>query len=78
MEVFQVTLVVATLLCTLVAGFVFAFAVVVMPGIRSLGDGEFLRAFQVMDRVIQNNQPIFMLAWIGSAHLSGWLRKLAA
>ncbi len=37
-----------------------------MPGIRSLGDREFLRAFQVMDRVIQNNQPIFMLVWVGS------------
>jgi uncharacterized membrane protein len=49
-----------------VAGFVFAFAVVVMPGLRTLGAGEFLRAFQVMDRVIQNNQPVFMLVWIGS------------
>ncbi len=66
MEIFQATLIVATFLCTLVAGFVFAFAVVVMPGIRTLGDGEFLRAFQVMDRVIQNNQPVFMLVWIGS------------
>lgn len=66
METFQIALIVATLLCTLVAGFVFAFAVVVMPGIRKLGDGEFLRAFQVMDRVIQNSQPVFMLVWIGS------------
>lgn len=66
METFQITLIIATLLCTLVAGFVFAFAVVVMPGIRNLGDGEFLRAFQVMDRVIQNSQPVFMLVWIGS------------
>jgi uncharacterized membrane protein len=65
-EIFQVTLIVATFLCALVAGFVFAFAVVVMPGIRTLGDGEFLRAFQVMDRVIQNTQPVFMLVWIGS------------
>jgi uncharacterized membrane protein len=66
-EIFPITLIVATFLCTLVAGFVFAFAVVVMPGIRTLGDGEFLRAFQVMDRVIQNNQPIFMVVWVGSA-----------
>lgn len=58
---------VATLLCSLVAGFVFAFAVVVMPGIKNLNDGEFIRAFQVMDRVIQNNQPLFMLVWIGSS-----------
>ena len=67
MEIFQMTLVVATLLCSLVAGFVFAFAVVIMPGIGTLSAGEFLRAFQVMDRVIQNNQPVFLLVWMGSA-----------
>jgi len=66
MGIFHLTLIVATLLCSLVAGFLFAFAVVVMPGIGNLGDGEFLRAFQVMDRVIQKNQPIFMLVWLGS------------
>ena len=27
---------------------------------------EFILAFQVMDRIIQNNQPIFMLVWVGS------------
>jgi len=37
-----------------------------MPGIESLNDREFIRAFQVMDRVIQNNQPIFVLVWVGS------------
>ena len=65
-EIFQAALILATFLCSLVAGFLFTFAVVVMPGIRSLGDREFIRAFQVMDRVIQNNQPIFMLVWVGS------------
>ena len=64
--VFQITLILATLLCSLVAGFVFAFALVVMPGIKTLSDREFIRAFQVMDGVIQNNQPIFVLVWIGS------------
>jgi uncharacterized membrane protein len=49
-----------------VAGFLFAFAIVVMPGIRSLNDREFIRAFQVIDGVIQNNQPLFVLVWIGS------------
>jgi uncharacterized membrane protein len=49
---------VATLLCSLVAGFLFAFAAVVMPGIRSLDDAGFIRAFQVIDRVIQKNQPL--------------------
>jgi uncharacterized membrane protein len=50
----------------LVAGFLFAFALVVMPGIKNLGDKEFIRTFQVVDRVIQNNQPIFILVWVGS------------
>ncbi|MEM6688800.1 MAG: DUF1772 domain-containing protein [Planctomycetota bacterium] len=63
----MIVLTTATLLCSLVAGLVFAFAVVVMPGIRNLNDRDFIRAFQVMDRVIQNNQPLFMLVWVGSA-----------
>ncbi len=64
--IFQIALILATFLCSLVAGFLFAFALVVMPGIRSLNDREFIRAFQVIDGVIQNNQPIFMLVWVGS------------
>jgi uncharacterized membrane protein len=59
--VFHLTLILATLLCSLVAGFLFAFAVVVMPGIARLDDASFLRAFQVIDRVIQNNHPLFMV-----------------
>ena len=64
--IFQITLILATFLSSLVAGLLFVFALVVMPGIRNLNDREFIRAFQVMDRVIQNNQPIFMLVWVGS------------
>ena len=67
MDTIQIGLVSATLLCSLVAGFVFAFACVAMPGISTLGDREFLHGFQVMDRVIQNNQPLFVLVWAGSA-----------
>ena len=37
-----------------------------MPGFSKLEDKEFLRAFQVTDEVIQNNQPLFMLTWVGS------------
>ncbi len=66
MGIFQIALILATFLCSLVAGFLFAFAVVAMPGIGGLDDREFIRAFQVMDRVIQNNQPIFLLVWVGS------------
>jgi uncharacterized membrane protein len=65
--IFPLILILATLLCALVAGLLFAFAIVTMPGIKKLNDSEFIRAFQVMDGVIQNNQPIFMLVWIGSA-----------
>jgi uncharacterized membrane protein len=63
---FQAALLAAAILCALVAGFLFAFAVVVMPGIRRLDDGSFIRAFQVIDRVIQNNQPLFVFVWVGS------------
>ena len=37
-----------------------------MPGFSKLNDKEFVRAFQVTDGVIQNNQPLFMLTWVGS------------
>ena len=66
MDIIHITLALATLLCALVAGFLVAFTVVVMPGIQTLNDHDFLQAFKVMDRVIQNNQPIFILLWLGS------------
>ncbi len=49
MGLHEVALILATFLCSLVAGFLFAFAEVLMPGIRALGDREFIRAFQAMD-----------------------------
>jgi uncharacterized membrane protein len=66
LTLFQVTLASAAFLCSLVAGFLFAFAIVVMPGIRRLDDARFIRAFQVMDRVIQGNHPLFVIVWAGS------------
>ena len=66
MGVFETALVLSTLLSALVAGFVFAFASVVMPGIQGLSDREFLHTFKVMDLVIQRKQPAFMLVWLGS------------
>ena len=66
MEIFQIALILATLLCALVAGLTFVLAVVVMPGIGNLNDREFIRAFQVIDGVVQNNQPLFVFVWIGS------------
>lgn len=88
MDLLSMALIVATLLCSLVAGFLFSFAVVVMPGINRLSDREFVRSFQAMDGIIQHNQPVFMLVWIGSvlalvvaavlgvSYLEGWLRWL--
>ncbi len=66
MTLFVGFLLVSTLLCALVTGFVFTYAVVVMPGFAKLDDREFIHAFQVTDGVIQNKQPLFMLAWVGS------------
>ena len=63
---FDAILMLATFLCALVAGLLFAFAVVVMPGIGRLDADGFIRAFQAIDRVIQNNQPLFMMVWVGS------------
>lgn len=66
MDIFQITLILATFLCSVVGGFLMAFSIVVMPGIKNLNDGEFIRAFQAIDRVIQNGQVIFMIFWVGS------------
>jgi uncharacterized membrane protein len=63
---FELSLILAIFLCSIVAGFLFAFAVVVMPGINRLHDRDFIRAFQVIDGVIQDNQPLFLLVWVGS------------
>ena len=63
---FAITTLIAALLCGLTAGFLLGFAVVVMPGIRRLGDRQFLDAFRVMDGIIQNNQPVFIVVWAGS------------
>ena len=66
MNSLDIALVFAVLTCSLVTGFIFTYAIVVMPGFSKLEDKEFLRAFQVTDVVIQNNQPLFMLTWVGS------------
>jgi len=36
-----------------------------MPSLSKLEDKEFIKAFQVIDRIIQINQPIFILIWVG-------------
>jgi uncharacterized membrane protein len=66
MTILQVAVVGASCLCSLVAGFLFAFAVVIMPGLATLDDAGFLRGFQAVDRVIQRNQSLFIVMWAGS------------
>lgn len=66
MNFLEVFLILSILSCSLVTGFIFTYSVVVMPGFSKLNDKDFIRAFQVTDNIIQNNQPLFMLIWIGS------------
>ena len=66
MDVLDISLIFSILSCSLVGGFIFTYAIIVMPGLSNLNDKDFLRAFQVTDAVIQNKQPLFMFTWIGS------------
>ena len=66
MDFLDISLIFSILSCSLVTGFIFTYATVVLPGFSKLEDKEYIRAFQVTDEVIQNNQPLFMLTWIGS------------
>ena len=66
MDILDISLIFSIITCALVTGFIFTYAIVVMPGLSKLNDKEFLKAFQVTDAIIQNNQPLFMLTWVGS------------
>ena len=66
MDLLDISLIFSILSSSLVGGFIFTYAIVVMPGLSNLNDKEFLRAFQVTDAIIQNKQPLFMFIWIGS------------
>jgi uncharacterized membrane protein len=67
MIISDIALVLSTLMCSLVAGLLFSYAIVVMPGLKNLDDKSFIKAFQVTDRIIQDNHPLFLLVWLGSA-----------
>ncbi|MEM7469001.1 MAG: anthrone oxygenase family protein [Pseudomonadota bacterium] len=56
----------AAFLCSLVAGFLFAFAAVVMPALHKMNDRDFIHSFQAIDGVIQRRQPLFIFVWLGS------------
>lgn len=64
--IFNGLLVFGTLTTLLVAGLLFTFALLVMPGLGQLEDRAFLRGFQEIDGIIQRSHPIFVLVWLGS------------
>ena len=66
MDILDISLFFSILLSALVTGFILTYAIVIMPGLSNLDDKEFIKAFQVTDGIIQNDQPIFILIWIGS------------
>ena len=66
MDLLDISLILSILSCSLLTGFIFTYAIIIMPGLAKLNDEEFLRAFQATDAIIQNNQPLFILTWIGS------------
>jgi len=63
---FRGSLLASNFLSATVFGELLVFHTVVMPGIAQLDDGDFLRAFQLIDGVIQKNEPTFVSVWIGS------------
>ena len=66
MDILDISLFFTILLSALVTGFILTYAIVMMPGLSNLDDKEFIKAFQVTDGIIQNDQPIFIVIWIGS------------
>ena len=66
MDILDILLFFSILLSALVTGFILIYALVIMPGLSKLDDKEFIKAFQVTDGIIQNDQPIFIVIWIGS------------
>ena len=61
MNFLDLSLLLAVLSCSLATGFIFTYAVVVMPGFSKLNDRDFIKAFQVTDGVIQNFGPELVL-----------------
>ena len=66
MDILNLLLFFSILSSALVTGFILIYALVIMPGLSKLDDKEFIKAFQVTDGIIQNDQPIFIVIWIGS------------
>jgi len=63
---FRISLLVSTFLCTTCFGMILFAALALMPGIGSLPAGEYLRAFQQVDKMFQEKQPFLKLIWLGA------------
>ena len=65
MEPLHLVLMLSIILCSLVAGLLFAFAVVVMPGMQnSMTRSIYWHSNTWME--LQDNHPLFILVWAGS------------
>jgi uncharacterized membrane protein len=75
---FTAVAIAASLLVSLSTGIVYSFALLVMRGNGRLPDGQFISSFQEIDGIIQRNDGLFILTWMGSvltlilALISGW------
>jgi len=67
MNLLSFILILSTFCCAMVTGIALIFAIVIMPGLKTLGTRGFLSGFKAIDRVIQESQPVFMFIWLGSA-----------
>lgn len=86
--IFNGLLIFSTLTTVLVAGLLFTFALLVMPGLGQLDDRTFLQGFQEIDLIIQKSHPLFAFVWLGSilgliattamsfGQLDGWAQGL--
>lgn len=63
---FQISLLVSAFLVMVVFAWLLVFSIVIMPGIANLKDAQYLETFKAIDGIIQNNQPIFVVIWIGT------------
>ena len=72
MEFYEIVLAIAVLATGMVAGLFFTFSMLIMPGLSSLKDREYIKAFQAIDRILQSNapavgtQPFFAVVFFGA------------
>ena len=78
MQFYDISLIIATLLVGLVAGFFFTFSVIFMPGLRRLSNKDYIRSFQAVDSVLQSGMPAVSTRPIFGVVFFGAMLSLAA